>query len=124
MNFKELENWNYEGIDANLKTSLYEYGLVWKLQANGGYMFYYGVRTDGAGNYTLFDWGTVEPDEDGFHPEEEWNFADFDAVARFSGVSKEEFLNTPLPMIVFDLIAYYGHDNIFGSSYYPFTIDK
>jgi len=111
----------YEGIDADLETSLFEYGLIWKL-TDGEYKFIYGVGyNDDGEEYNRFDWATEEADID---PKEEWNFADWGDICFFVGQTETKFFAQPLPQIVFDLILYYGYENIFGSSYYPFAIEK
>ena len=111
----------YEGIDADLETSLFEYGLIWKL-TDGEYKFIYGVGyNDDGQEYNRFDWATEEAETD---PKEEWNFAEWDKVCSFVGQTEAEFFAQPLPQIVFDLISYYGHENVFGSSYYPFAIEE
>jgi hypothetical protein len=113
----------YTGTDASLEVSLFEYGLIWAQGLEGhekDYHFIYGVDVDGEGNYNLFDWADIPVDCD---PEKEWDFVEWDKVAEFAGYkNKAEFLKQSIPMIVFDLIAYYGCDNVFGSSYYPFKI--
>jgi hypothetical protein len=117
----------YTGTDASLETSLFEYGLIWIKGTEGhekDFHFVYGVglhETDNGTEYNTFDWADVPIDTD---PEEEWNFVDWAAVCSFVGMEKTDFLSQPLPMIVYDLISYYGHENVFGSSYYPFEISE
>lgn len=109
---------DYDGGDASLETSLFEYGLIWKEQG-GDYHFIYGVGMDDDGNYNSFDWSDVGKD---VRPEEEWSFANFDDVASFVGMTKDDFLKQSIPMIVEVLVSYYGNENVFGSSYHPFKI--
>lgn len=116
----------YEGVDASLEISLFEYGLIWAKgikDHENDYHFIYGVDgrdKEGKGfTYTMFDWGDIPID---CNPEKEWNWVNWKEVADSSGMSKKDFLKMPLPMIVESLISYYGHENIFGSSYYPFEI--
>ena len=124
-NMKTINDYkNYSGTDANLETSLFEYGLIWIKGAEGhekDFHFIYGVGVDQDGNYNKFDWADVSIDTD---PEKEWDFVEWGKVGKFTGMSKEEFLKQPIPFIVYDLIAYYGVENIFGSSYYPFEIES
>ena len=120
-NLAEYESVGFEGIDASLETSLFEYGLIWAKGIEGhenDYHFIYGVGNDGE-SYTSFDWGDIAVDT---NPTEEWNFVDWDEVGSFVGMSEEDLLKQPLPQLVFDLISYYGFENIMGSSYYPFEI--
>jgi hypothetical protein len=121
---KTIKNYNgYSGTDANLETSLFEYGLIWIKGAEGhekDFHFIYGVGVDQDGSYNKFDWADVSINTD---PEKEWDFVDWEKLGEFVGMSKEEFLKQSIPFIVYDLIAYYGTENIFGSSYYPFEIE-
>jgi len=115
----------FKGVDASLETSLYEYGLIWKLQKDEAtgkdeYKFIYGVSVEGE-EYNLFDYAHIDADVD---PVSEWNFVKWEDVAEFCGVSKEELLTQDLPWIVRDLVSYYGREDIFGSSYDPFAIEK
>jgi hypothetical protein len=127
---KKLSDFNdYEGVDASLETSLYEYGLIWKEITPEGellpthYHFIYGdglQETESMDiEYNLFDWADIPID---CNPVDEWDWVKWSDVAETSGMSKKDFLKMPLTMIVFDLIGYYGHENIFGASYYPFEI--
>ncbi len=114
----------YTGIDADIETSLFEYGLIWVKGIEGhekDYHFIYGVSVDEEGNYNLFDWGDIAIDTD---PRQEWNFVDWDSVLSLIGVPNFETMinEIPLPIIVYYLIGYYGSENIMGSSYYPFRI--
>lgn len=114
----------YEGIDADLATSLFEYGLIWKKGIEGhenDYHFIYGVGYDKNKNYNKFDWSDIAIDTD---PKKEWNFVEWESVCAFTGLSEEDFLDQELPQIVFDLIQYYGYENILGSSYDPFEIKE
>ena len=119
---KEYEDKGFEGIDASLDISLYEYGLIWVKGIEGhekDYHFVFGVRCDNEGNFTKFDWADIAID---CNPEKEWDWAEWDNVADCSGVSKEDLLSYSLPMIVETLVGYYGYENVFGSAYYPFEI--
>ena len=119
---KKLSDYSgYSGsVDVDLKTSLFEYGLIHKQEENGDFKFIYGVSPDENRNYFLFDYGFYN----------EIDFADLIENSWFSlsgilssvGMTKDEWLKLPLPSRIFDCIAYYGHENIFGSSYTPFEI--
>jgi hypothetical protein len=115
----------YNGVDADLATSLYEYGLIWAKGIEGhenDYHFIYGVTTDDAGNYNLFDWADIAIDTD-IKAEYNWiSENDWQHVLSSVDMDEKEFFSMPLPWIINDLISYYGHENIMGSSYYPFTI--
>jgi len=92
----------------------------------GNYRFVYGVgygvgmqENSQGEQYNLFDWGDIPID---CNPKDEWNWVEWGKVAETHGITIDDLLSEPLPMLVFDLISYYGHENIFGSSYYPFEI--
>jgi hypothetical protein len=122
---KTIEEYkNYDGTDASIETSLFEYSLIWAKGIEGhenDYHFIYGVGTDESGNYNGFDWSDVPIDCD---PLKEWSWIDLQAILSFVGMEQEEWLKMPIPFIVYDLIAYYGHEEILGSSYYPFEIKE
>jgi hypothetical protein len=123
MKLSELEKRGFVGIDKSLEISLFEYGLAWTKEVNESeYLFYYGIKRDDFGDYCRFDWGRLSVDT---NMEEEFNWADFDKVADFTGTTKEEFLKQDLPRIISDLLAYYGYENVFGSCYCgPFEIEN
>jgi len=108
----------YQGCDASLEESLFCYGLIWK-QIGKDYKFIYGVGNNGNGDYNRFDYGFMPMDT---NIKDEYNWADFDAVLSFVGMTESEWLAMPLPQQILDLSSYYGYDNVFGSSYYSFEI--
>jgi len=119
---------DYEGIDASLETSLYEYGLIWIKGIKGhekDYHFIYGVNVSPkTGEFVSFDWGDIPID---CNLKSEYDWVDWNEVLKFTGYEGEEeryFQPDMIPQIISDLISYYGHENIFGSSYYPFEIER
>jgi len=103
-----LEQQGFEGIDASLEISLFEYGIAWrKLESET--LFIYSI---GKGS---FDRVTVENSVD---VEKEWSFADFKALMSSLGMAVEEWRKMPLAQKVSDLVSYYGFENIFGASYW------
>jgi len=109
----------FSGCDASLEESLFCYGLIWK-QAKKDYKFIYGVAVDDHNDYKLFDYGYIPIDIDVM---QEFNWIDnWDNFLSFVGLTEEEWLAMPLPQQIADLISYYGHENVFGSSYYAFEI--
>lgn len=124
MKFNQLVKEEYEGVDADLDTALYEYGLVWKCidEKKKGYHFLYGVdmtTNDGEtdAEYSLFDWGDMTEQAFIDLVNEDW----FDKKAFDECRGNTEVL---FPLNVHDALMYHGHENIFGSSYYPFKIEK
>jgi hypothetical protein len=123
---KQIAEYNeYDGIDASLETSLFEYGMIWAKGIEGhekDYHFIYGVGINPfTSEYNSFDWADIAIDTD---PRKEWDFVEWEKVLSFVGMNEDDFFNQPLPQIVYDLVSYYGHENIFGSSYYPFEIKE
>jgi len=128
MKTKTLKDYEgYEGIDADLATSLFEYGLIWKKGIEGhenDYHFIFGVGVNNYDEYNLFDWGDLDINTNVIN---EFNWIDDDdwkQVFRFVGLDKNEFFDRDLPFIVYDLVQYFGTINIFGGSYYPFKIKE
>lgn len=103
---------NLSGSDASIEISLKEYGLAWEVKESKT-MFYYGI-TYSDGEYTHFDWASLENDVD-FNEEFEW--ADLLKVAKYTGQSLPDWQQTPLTEKIQDLLGYYGYENVFGSSY-------
>jgi len=120
-----LENRGFQGSDANLATSLFEYGLIfkeYKRKTNnfnkGDILFYFGIGYDGE-YFNVFDWGYINKNIDVIA---EYDWVDFNAVASFVGITKNELLASSVTSIIIELVSYYGSENIFGSSYCSLTI--
>lgn len=112
-NITKLEQNSYIGTDACLATSLFEYGLAWK-EDNNQIEFIYGICIEGT-EYNRFDRCTFDLDLD---IRKEFDWADFNEVASFTGMNSTEWDNLPLPFKMNDLVRYYGFENVFGSSYW------
>jgi len=120
---RRMEYEGYEGVDADLTTSLQEYGIAWKRRGKDWH-FIYGVgmteNENGEPEYNLFDWADIPVGTD---PRDEWNFVNWKAVAECSGMTELKLLEMPLTYIVETLVSYYGYEDVFGSSYFPFPIN-
>lgn len=123
----KLEQHGYSGIDACLTTSLFEYGMAWK-EDDKQIEFIYGIgigeeaglSTFGA--YNRFDRCSFALDLDVY---EEFDWACFEEVHLCMGSIKEDWDALPLPQKIYDLVSYYGFENIFGSSYWEgFQIEE
>jgi len=119
---------DYDGVDASIETSLFEYGIIWAKGIEGhenDYHFIYGVkaREDECNGieYFLFDWADIPI---GCDLKSEYEWIEWEDVFSFVGMNEVDFFDREIPQIIYDLVAYYGADNIFGSSYYPFEIEK
>lgn len=109
----KLERLGFEGSDASLEISLFDYGMAW-VEKDGEYHFIFAVDiVQGRFDNGTFPVGTDWKKEFGW-----MNPAD---IARFldtNGVSEEEFSSYPFTQQVYDLTNYWGWENIFGGCYY------
>ena len=105
------------GVDATIDISLLEYGMVWFDDPDKDEIeFFYGIKHDDNDDYCQFDNGWFKRDLD---PKQEWNWIeDWNDVASSLGMAAEEFLKLPLTQMVFDLVNYYGYQNIFGETHW------
>ena len=118
----KLEKLGYIGTDADLATSLFDYGLAWKEEGNQ-IEFIYAIGGDyDKVQYTKFDQITFNTDLD---VRKEFDWADFEEVEKAGGLSSEQFDALELPFKINDLIGYYGFENVCGSSYWEgFEIEE
>ncbi len=112
---KQLEKLGFEGIDASLEISLFEYRLAFRpTKENEEYQFLYLVDGEDFFETGFYSKGSFETllGESWFNVPGFWSFADTDKadmLARF-------------PHSMADAISYYGTENIFGSSYGGFIL--
>lgn len=107
---KRLSKKAWQGLDANLETSLFDYDMVWKekkdefefihLCSHGkGYSSsHFKKNLDFAKEFSWVNWKEFLSST-GYETFEEWN-------------------KMGLPVKLHDLKCYYGMENIFGSDYY------
>ena len=110
---------NYEGIDASLDISLFEYGLIWGKNehcSNDEFHFIWGIGHDGA-CYTTFGHGYFTKRDYNELLDEDW--FDKSAIVESCGA---DYLTDNFPYGIYDAVMYWGSDNIFGTEYYPFHI--
>ena len=129
MNINELDHMT--GIDINLETSLFEYGIAWDSTAykednKHEIDFLHGHDYNGE-EYTLFYWSSMDLDDfAGFFDKTSW--CDVTEIAKTSGLTIKQ-LYQGFPYTIHDFIMYYGVDNIFGSppyradAYFPIQSD-
>lgn len=117
INFDELKELDFFGVDVNLEISLMEYGLLYRKLDDGEYEFIYVTEWKGHSNPQSFDVATfTESDiKDKFYDLGKEN------ILSFTGSTEQEWLDYDVSLRVYDLIQYYGTENIFGLSYYPFS---
>lgn len=115
-----MENYNMsnmEGVDTDIEISLFEYGLAWIVSNDQKQiMFFYGIGfDDDLQCYDLFDSCSFNVDMDVCV---EFDWADFDDLFSYAGVSKTEWNSLTLMSKICDLVRYYGYSSVFGESYY------
>ena len=119
--YKPIQQYdNYDGPDASLDISLFEYGLAWGKNEyctqNGELHIIYGtvISDDNEYNeplYTRFDHCHMTPKDYNELQLESW--FDLDAVEQFIGGKLR-----PFPYDLDTMIAYHGSENILGCSYW------
>jgi len=115
---KKLSEYDgYEGGDASIEISLYEYGLLWKLKdpEKKEYDIVYGTDTDANCNYRRFSTTTMSEKEFIDLTKESW--FDKKGFDSFRGTEEINF-----PDDLHSAIRYYGIDNIFGGTSNTFKI--
>ena len=112
---QELEDSGMVGNDVSLNISLFEYGLAWGKNEHctqeNEYYFIYGIRA--VSEYYRFDHGYLTLDD--FKDILAWG--ELESICSVADTSYEELLKR-FPWSVGDLMAYYGYENVFGSSYW------
>ena len=108
---------NLNGVDANVETSLKEYGIAWHISKDDpkNVTVWYGVRRDNNGDWDRFDSSHVPVDMDVY---QEYDWVDYKDVYSFVGMDKEEWDKLDIMSKVYNLISYYGCDEILGSCYW------
>jgi len=119
---KEYEKRGFEGSDADLETSLFEYGLIWKQYkravpkypcVKGEYLFIaYQGPEDGKNGRWISGW--IDPNR--IPIEEEFDWVDWTEFLKYCGQTMEEFKSMDFGQQVFGLTLYYGADNTIGST--------
>lgn len=119
----------FEGSDASLATSLFEYGLAWRQLSEAErlqmdkeaapnqeeWLFVYSI---GNGR---FDRASIAKCD----PEKEWDWVDWSSFLASLDMTREEWIKLPFPRQVYYLFIDYGYENIFGSSYWEgFAIEN
>ncbi|GAG94060.1 unnamed protein product [marine sediment metagenome] len=112
MKRQEYDHSKIEGNDADIETSLKEYGLAW-IETDTEYLFYYGIRyDDNEGEHDRFDFASFDKNLD---IKEEFNWVCWKAINSYIGINID---NESLVHQISDLLSYHGYENIFGSSYW------
>lgn len=120
------QNPDFEGIDVSHEISLFEYGLLVRKtpDKNGDHSVIYGINVDNDGNYIGFGqvW-TNEKEIDAYILGDEFpSEGDIIGFLDSIGMEKENWLKLPIEIKIYDLLNYWGHENIFGTCYNPWGI--
>jgi len=115
------EHSGWEGIDADIETSLEEYGAVATQPEDRDYpdewFVIYKISDD------AYNTGWIRESElNKIIAGKEW--LDDDEIRSFldtQGMSKKEWLSLPFITKLTDMIGYFGHENFFGSDYDPIS---
>lgn len=109
---------NIQGVDADIETSIHEYGLAW-IESNDKkeVLFWYGIGVKDDGYFNKFDFCSFPVDLD-IKSEFDWIEDDWTHVYIFVGLSEQEFHSRDLSDKIYDLFQYFGSENIFGSTYH------
>jgi len=116
---RQLEKEGYEGPDAGIAESLFEYGVIWKFDKDENeYKFIYKHPT----LHERYDFATFKADEmtfdvfdwaDKHELEHVFDWANKDDQEVYIGAMPSE----GTPEFLYELYAFYGAENVFGTSY-------
>lgn len=109
---------NYKGIDADLETSLEEYGFVARpitVDYDDEYFVIYKMDDNQYGS------GHIRESElDNIVKGTEWaNEEDVNSMLETIGSIRDEWFDLPFTSKFSDLVSYWGTENIMGTDYYP-----
>lgn len=118
-----MQNWNWEGPDSNLETSLMECGLVWckNEECEEGQLFFVyrvGENAFGTTYHSEADAVKLAKGEDWANAEQIKDFADS------MDIDINQWIESiPHGQKVFDLVLYWGVENILGPAYWAAPLD-
>jgi len=107
----------FEGPDASLEISLFEYGLAWKCanKRKQEYIFVYGIRASDKGEYDRFAYSTLSLADWKATVNEPWFKAE--SVGNYFERSAETLVKG-FPESLHEGVIYHGTENIFGTCYH------
>ena len=119
-NLKLSDLHEYSGIDKSNEISLFEYGLLCKVNDLNDIHCYYGIGSDNGCNYNTFDCSELSKIEIiGL-----FNELDKPGLLSYLGMTEDQFKDEDTIHQIFDLYQYFGYENIFGSCYMSIEIDN
>lgn len=108
---------NIEGIDADIETSLKDYGLAW-IEGVDEIIFYYGIEwtnKGGIAEYSKFDFCTFKTSMD---VKKEFDWVEWNEIYSYTGLDSKQWDSMPITLKINDLYGYYGYINVFGNTYH------
>lgn len=118
MNTKQFSEFSdYEGIDASLEISLFEYGIAWKADPTtpDTYHFLIGVGFLRNGEYQYFVEETMSKDDFGKLLRESWLNKN-NLFLQYIGLDSIEKVEQDFPNTMFTTIQYAGVQNVIGEN--------
>jgi len=124
----QFSSGNWQGPDADIATSLGDYGLAWCFHSEGEERFHpHEIRFAAIHYYPsgpVLDWGDFDRELD-VYKEYDWvKPGDWESILESHGVEKVTFDLAPLEYKIQALVSYYGPEEIFGTPYYGEPIDS
>jgi len=118
---EKLRKAGFRGIDASLEISLFEYNMVWKDLGDGQWLFVHATpNTSGLPDDDDMEFDSTPMSEQDL----EWIEDKLYDIASHTGVAIGEWKSQPFCDRIYDAVSYLGFENIFGSSYGGFKIEK
>ena len=123
-----MKDLTFEGIDRDLETSLFEYNVIASKEehedGSGTHFVVYKIDDDNYGTGHI-----SEKQVNGYILGDEFPDAkDIRQFLRWSGSIKEDWLKQSFIQKLYDLISYWGYENIMGTDYSPvnkeFVLEK
>lgn len=119
---KKLERLGFQGIDASLEESLFEYYMVWKVMEDQSLFVVHATPATWGLDHESMEFDTTSIEERDI---DYWMTPEnVKSVSSFVGATPEEWKTRDLQDRLFDLISYFGSENILGSSYGGFKVKK
>ena len=114
----KLEKLGFEGPDACLATSLFEYGLAWKTEGNET-MFIHAVSTRFNEEFRQDEYGGFDRAilDNTMNVFDEFDWVDWDSLFSTNDTTKEQWIELPFEQKIHDLFCHYGTGNVFGVGY-------
>lgn len=121
----ELEKQGFQGVDASLEHSLFEYGMAWRRNLlrhdKAEFVFYYRINGEDNDDLARFSFAIFYDFQLIRSIKEEFNWIDEDSWKSFyetMGTTESDWLKLPFGQQIYDLANHWGQENIFGANYW------